>query len=184
MPRLLERHSRWVCSAPSRPPTLLLILNVSSPQILRVLTRCPWNHLTATAPQNRYVCSTSRCPVYRLVSAPWIASSFQCLATTVIHLLQLVWFRMWWLLPTTIFTEVLETTGRSARLWSSRSPWLERPQLIQCVNHHFPSMSSEGCQDRRDCHCAYSFGRGELHHSRTCYNAAGKSLQSARREMV
>lgn len=44
---------------------------------------------------------------------------------------------MWWLLPTAVLAGIGETVGWTGRLWSSYSPTLDDPFLMQYV--HFPS---------------------------------------------
>jgi RTA1 like protein len=52
----------------------------------------------------------------------------------VIHIIQALHFRLWWLIPTTIFCGFLEVVGWSCRLWSSRHPFLFAPFIIQWVH--------------------------------------------------
>jgi hypothetical protein len=49
----------------------------------------------------------------------------------VIHTVQAVRSRLWWLFPSAIFCGFLELVGWSARLWSSHSPYLETPFIMQ-----------------------------------------------------
>jgi hypothetical protein len=42
-------------------------------------------------------------------------------------------YRIWWILPTIVFSGLLETLGWSARLWSSMSVLQPHPFEIQCV---------------------------------------------------
>jgi hypothetical protein len=51
----------------------------------------------------------------------------------VIHVVQAIRFRQWWLFPTAVLCGLLEVLGWSARLWSSKSPFLLEPFYIQCV---------------------------------------------------
>jgi hypothetical protein len=52
---------------------------------------------------------------------------------TVIHIVQVLRFRLWWLIPTAICCGILELTGWGGRLWSSHNPYLETPFVIACV---------------------------------------------------
>ncbi len=49
----------------------------------------------------------------------------------VLHLLQAVRYRAWWLLPTAVLAALGETLGWSGRLWSSYSPLNQTPFFIQ-----------------------------------------------------
>ncbi|KAF7354226.1 hypothetical protein MVEN_01110400 [Mycena venus] len=51
--------------------------------------------------------------------------------STVLHVCQATYYRVWWLLPTAALCGVGELLGWSGRLWSSISPALETPFLIQ-----------------------------------------------------
>ncbi|KAI0724598.1 RTA1 like protein-domain-containing protein [Cerioporus squamosus] len=51
----------------------------------------------------------------------------------VLHLLQAVRYRAWWLLPTAVLAAFGETLGWSGRLWSSYSPLNQTPFFIQIV---------------------------------------------------
>jgi RTA1 like protein len=62
----------------------------------------------------------------------------------VIHTIQASYFRMWFLLPTAVLCGFLELIGWSARLWSSQSPFLQKPFTIQWVQSPFgPSVCSQ-----------------------------------------
>src|SRR6266403_3465414 len=54
-----------------------------------------------------------------------------CHLIKVVHIVQAIRFRLWWLFPTAIFCGILETTGWSARLWMSRNPFLATLVIIQ-----------------------------------------------------
>jgi len=49
----------------------------------------------------------------------------------VAHFIQALYFRVWWLLPTAVICGILESAGWGARLWSSFSPTLLNPYIIQ-----------------------------------------------------
>ncbi|KAJ7664512.1 RTA1 like protein [Mycena polygramma] len=51
--------------------------------------------------------------------------------STALHMGQAVYFRMWWLLPTACLCGIGELVGWSGRLWSSFSPSLDDPYMMQ-----------------------------------------------------
>ncbi|KAL1718144.1 RTA1 like protein-domain-containing protein [Schizophyllum commune] len=53
--------------------------------------------------------------------------------STAAHLGQAIWYRMWWLIATTVFCGILEIMGWAARLWSSRNPSSPDPFEMQIV---------------------------------------------------
>ncbi|TCD71025.1 hypothetical protein EIP91_000524 [Steccherinum ochraceum] len=53
--------------------------------------------------------------------------------TTFVHVVQAIYFRMWWLFPTVVLAGIGEVLGWSGRLWSSYSPLLQDPYLMQIV---------------------------------------------------
>lgn len=50
---------------------------------------------------------------------------------------------MWWLLPTAVLCGVMEILGWSARLWSSISPTMQTPFIIQLVEPWFPFVEGQ-----------------------------------------
>ena len=52
---------------------------------------------------------------------------------TAIHLVQAIYFRLWFLLPTVILCGLGELTGWSGRLWSSYNILNGNAYLMQCV---------------------------------------------------
>ncbi|KAI0635442.1 RTA1-domain-containing protein [Trametes polyzona] len=70
---------------------------------------------------------------YGYVPTEWICILFIALfsVSTVIHLGQTIWSRLWWLLGTTVLAGIIEIIGWSGRLWSSISPALLDPFLMQ-----------------------------------------------------
>ncbi|KAF9464056.1 RTA1-like protein [Collybia nuda] len=54
--------------------------------------------------------------------------------STILHVGQAVFSRMWWLLPTAGLCGVMEILGWSARLWSSISPLMNTPFIIQITS--------------------------------------------------
>ncbi|KAJ7828779.1 RTA1 like protein-domain-containing protein [Mycena olivaceomarginata] len=53
--------------------------------------------------------------------------------STALHLVQALRYRIWWILPTIVFSGLLETLGWSARLWSSMSVLQPHPFEIQLI---------------------------------------------------
>ncbi|KAG7451364.1 RTA1-like protein [Guyanagaster necrorhizus] len=51
--------------------------------------------------------------------------------STLTHATQSIYFRMWWVFPTIILSGCLEILGWSGRFWSSISPDLSNPFMIQ-----------------------------------------------------
>ena len=51
----------------------------------------------------------------------------------VIHVVQAIHFRLWWLFPTAVLCGLLEVIGWSGRLWSSKNPILQEPFIMQYV---------------------------------------------------
>ncbi|KAG7442719.1 RTA1-domain-containing protein [Guyanagaster necrorhizus] len=72
---------------------------------------------------------------YGYTPTEYVAIIFVALygASTFAHTVQSLHYRMWWPFPTIILAGVLETLGWSARLWSSFSPTLRNPYMIQIV---------------------------------------------------
>jgi len=62
--------------------------------------------------------------LYGYVPTGWIAALFIGLfgASTVTHLAQSIYFRMWWLIPTAVIAGLGETIGWAGRYWSSKNP--------------------------------------------------------------
>lgn len=52
---------------------------------------------------------------------------------TVLHIGQATYYRMWWLFPTTCLCGIGEIIGWGGRLWSSFSPDLHKPFMMQCA---------------------------------------------------
>ena len=66
---------------------------------------------------------------------------FTSLRIPVAHIGQAAYYRVWWLLPTAALCGIGEIIGWSGRMWSSISPALNEPYLIQSVPALFPSHS-------------------------------------------
>ena len=49
----------------------------------------------------------------------------------VLHIFQSVWYNLWFLLPTIVLGDLSEVIGWSGRLWSSKSPQVLEPFLMQ-----------------------------------------------------
>ncbi|KAJ4488398.1 RTA1-domain-containing protein [Lentinula aciculospora] len=70
---------------------------------------------------------------YGYVPTEWICILFVVLyaLSTVTHIGQACWYRLWWMIPTAGFCGILEILGWAARLWSSHSPGLAEPYEMQ-----------------------------------------------------
>ncbi|KAJ7584401.1 RTA1 like protein [Mycena floridula] len=73
--------------------------------------------------------------LYGYVPQTWIAILFIVLysLSTVIHVAQGLVFKTWWVFFTICIAGILEILGWSARLWSSHSPAILSPYLIQMI---------------------------------------------------
>jgi hypothetical protein len=49
----------------------------------------------------------------------------------VLHLGQALYFRLWWLIPSAVFSGILEVVGWGGRVWESKNPFSEKPFLLQ-----------------------------------------------------
>ncbi|KAJ6460277.1 RTA1 like protein-domain-containing protein, partial [Mycena sanguinolenta] len=54
-------------------------------------------------------------------------------SSTILHFGQATRYRPWWLFPSVIFADVMETVGWAGRLWSSRAPDMFQAYEIQIV---------------------------------------------------
>jgi len=70
---------------------------------------------------------------YHYIPSQHVAILFLVLfsVSSLAHMGQLVYYRMWWLIPTVCLCGLLEIIGWSARLWSSISPVLFSPYEMQ-----------------------------------------------------
>ncbi|KAI0788440.1 RTA1-domain-containing protein [Abortiporus biennis] len=70
---------------------------------------------------------------YNYTPTEWICALFVALysLSTILHLIQAIYYRLWFLLPTAVLAGIGEIIGWSARLWSSKSPSLIKPFIIQ-----------------------------------------------------
>jgi len=70
---------------------------------------------------------------YHYVPTEWVCIMFVVLfsLSTVVHVVQAVRFRLWWLFPTAVLCGLLEIIGWNGRLWSSKKPHLRKPFLMQ-----------------------------------------------------
>ncbi|KAJ7575506.1 RTA1-domain-containing protein [Mycena floridula] len=70
---------------------------------------------------------------YNYVPTRWVAILFVVLygISTFVHVCQGIRFRMWWIFPTIVLAGLTECIGWSGRLWSSFSPSLDVPFLMQ-----------------------------------------------------
>lgn len=53
------------------------------------------------------------------------------MACAVLHLVQAIRYRLWWLLITAVLAGIMELIGHGARLWSSYNIHINTPYLIQ-----------------------------------------------------
>lgn len=96
------------------------------PEVLAYLS--PYNYVPT-----EYVCAIF-VALYGLSTGRLISiaiANVMMIHVPVIHLGQSTYYRMWWLLPTTVLAGVGEVLGWSARLWSSHNPLLHTPFLMQ-----------------------------------------------------
>ncbi|KAJ7454181.1 RTA1-domain-containing protein [Mycena latifolia] len=72
---------------------------------------------------------------YGYVPQEFVAVLFIALfaLSTILHIGQATYYRMWWLFPTACLCGVGELVGWSGRLWSSFSPSLHDPFMMQVV---------------------------------------------------
>ncbi|KAK0201373.1 RTA1 like protein-domain-containing protein [Desarmillaria ectypa] len=70
---------------------------------------------------------------YGYIPSKGVALTFIILfgISTLTHTAQSIYFRMWWAFPTIILAGCLEILGWSGRFWSSISPGLSNPFMIQ-----------------------------------------------------
>ncbi|KAH9977062.1 RTA1-like protein [Lactifluus volemus] len=73
--------------------------------------------------------------LYHYIPSEWVAITFISLfgISTLVHTIQALYFRLWWLIPSAILCGFLEVAGWSSRLWSSRHPFLFPPFIIQIL---------------------------------------------------
>jgi hypothetical protein len=100
---------------------------------LKVLTAPTPTTSTTTSPRNGLVSLSFRSSVYLQVRSSAFAdkSFLTMIIAVVLHIFQALRFRLWWLFPSAILCGLLEVTGWSGRVWSSRNPYLEKPFLLQ-----------------------------------------------------
>ncbi|KAI0827250.1 RTA1 like protein-domain-containing protein [Trametes gibbosa] len=74
-------------------------------------------------------------PYYGYLPTEWTGIFFVILFlfTTVLHLGQAAFYRVWWCYPTIILSCCGEVLGWACRIWSSNSPFELNPYLIQTI---------------------------------------------------
>jgi hypothetical protein len=97
----------------------------------------------------------------------------------VVHVIQALYFRMWWLIPSAIFCGFLEVVGWSSRLWSSQNPFLSTPFIIQWV--HFDGrlfgLLLMDVQSSNTCYCTHTASRSQFCSHGTHHPPARPSIQ-------
>ncbi|KAJ7245614.1 RTA1 like protein-domain-containing protein [Mycena haematopus] len=53
--------------------------------------------------------------------------------STILHIGQATYYRLWWLFPSVIFAGVMETVGWAGRVWSSKTPQMFQAYEMQIV---------------------------------------------------
>ncbi|KAG9018259.1 hypothetical protein FRB90_011713 [Tulasnella sp. 427] len=77
----------------------------------------------------------------------WITALFVALffLVTVIHAVQAIYYRIWWLLPTFVFCGLGEVLGWIGRVWASQQPYNMNPFLMQiCCTIFSPTFLTAG----------------------------------------
>jgi len=72
---------------------------------------------------------------YFYIPTEWVCILFVVLfgLTTIIHTVQAVRSRYWWLFPTAILCGLLELAGWGSRLWSNKNPYIDLPVIIHSI---------------------------------------------------
>lgn len=100
----------------------------------------------------------------------------------VVHAVQAIRSRIWWLFPTAVVCGVTETIGWSGRLWSSKSPDSRTPFLMQCVLTILPRLHRDAdCEARQDFHDNHGTNIpycGQLSYLGTDHKAARSAILS------
>ncbi|THH14780.1 hypothetical protein EW146_g5597 [Bondarzewia mesenterica] len=73
--------------------------------------------------------------LYGYVPTEWVCALFVALfgLSTLLHVIEAAWSRLWWLFVTAVVAGILEILGWSGRLWSSRNPSAVNPFLMQII---------------------------------------------------
>jgi hypothetical protein len=97
----------------------------------------------------------------------------------VVHTIQALRSRLWWLIPSVIFCGFLEVIGWSSRLWSSQNPSIFRPFVIQWVHfdgHPFVLLLID-LQSNNTCHCAHIASCSQFYSPGTHHAPARPTIQ-------
>jgi hypothetical protein len=110
-------------------------LRTASKALLTVPTIANSSSSTIISPQNGFALPSLRFSVSPHVGFLQLRRQIDAdnhhYSDKVIHTVQAIHARLWWLFPSAIFCGVLELAGWSGRLWSSHNPFLETPFIIQ-----------------------------------------------------
>lgn len=119
-------------------------------------------------------------------AAEYLPSSSPSLLTAIIspvvHTVEALYFRLWWLLPTAVLAGLGEILGWSARYWSSLNDGiLDTPFLMQYVRQRgdiaCPTNDVFNFQNLMYHHCSNATASRVLHHCRALDRSARPSIQ-------
>ncbi|KAI0255331.1 RTA1 like protein-domain-containing protein [Lactifluus subvellereus] len=84
------------------------------------------------SPLGKVLTSSNDFP-YNYVPTKWVCAMFIAFfsLSSIIHVVQAIRSRVWWLFPTAVLCGLLEVIGWSGRLWSSKNPFLHEPFIMQ-----------------------------------------------------
>jgi hypothetical protein len=115
------------------------------------------------------------------MSAPFVSNGSLLIVELpqVVHIMQALRSRLWWLIPSVIFCGFLEVVGWSSRLWSSHNPFSFPPFVIQWVHfngHPFVLLLID-VQSSNTCHCTHTASCGQFYSLRTHRPPARPTIQ-------